>query len=75
MNPLKDASPVPGLLMMTGVHLDLLLAGPPLLGRGRHLVPEPGGGHPLVDPPSARIVLHNNTADMDEGWVNLRIFN
>ena len=57
------------------IHLDLLLAGLPLLGRGRHLVPEPGGGHPLVDPPSTRFVLHNNTADMDEGWVNLRIFN
>ena len=50
------------------IHLDLLLAGLPLLGRVRHLVPEPC-------PPSARIVLHNNTADMDEGWVNLRIFN
>ena len=57
------------------IHRDLLLAGLPLQGRGRHLVPEPGGGHPLVNPPSAPMVLHNNTADMDEGWENLTIFN
>ena len=55
------------------IHPDLLLAGSPSRAGGG--IPEPVGGHHLVDPPRARIVLHNNTANMDKGWENLRIFN
>ena len=40
------------------IHLDLLLAGLPLLGRGRHLVPEPGGGNRGQRDKGRGLVLH-----------------